>query len=62
MMSEADQKPMWTQEQQEHLTKMERALVDADKKARWAGFEIIAMKNRILALEEIIYGAGRPVS
>jgi len=61
-MDEEKPKPIWTPEQQEYLAKMERALVDADRKARWAGFEIIAMKNRILALEEIIYGAGRPVS
>ena len=61
-MEETDQKPMWTPEQQEHLTKMERALVYAVKTARAAKLEIVAMKSRILALEEIIYRAGRPVS
>ena len=62
MMSETDPKPIWTPEQQAHLTKMERALVYAVKTARAARLEIVAMKNRILTLEEIIYRSGRPVS
>ena len=62
MMEETDQKPMWTPEQQEHLTKMERALIYAVKKARKASLDIVAIKSCILALEEIIYHSNRPVN
>jgi hypothetical protein len=51
-MEETDQKPIWTPEQREQITKIRNVLSYADSKVQNAEEEITAIKNRLLMVEK----------